>query len=259
METTEAGSPLDVRSRAYWDAHIHDVAVTSHPPGSPGFFADLEAYHFEKLHHLLRLVDFEGLRGRRVLDVGCGPGVDLVRFAASGAVVTGIDASRTAAALARQNARQRQLPAGIAVADGEALPFPSGSFDYVFAHGVIQYTAHPERLVNEVRRVLVDGGTAFLQVYNRRSWLQALSTLTKVDLEHEDAPVLRRYTHAEFRRLLTGFSEVRLITERFPVRTRLHKGWKAALFNHLFVGSFNALPRVLTRRFGWHLIAICRR
>src|SRR5687767_11091391 len=139
--TTEAGRPLDARIREYWDAHIHDVAITSHPVGSPGFFADLDAYHFEKLHHLLRLVDFEGLRGRRVLDVGCGPGVDLVRFAAAGAVATGVDASRTAVALARRNAGQRQLSAALAVAEGEALPFPTASFDYVFAHGVVQYAA----------------------------------------------------------------------------------------------------------------------
>jgi len=35
--------------RGYWDAHIHDLEITKHPVGSPGFFADLDAYHFEKL------------------------------------------------------------------------------------------------------------------------------------------------------------------------------------------------------------------
>jgi len=257
--TMEAKGPLNARVREYWDAHIHDLAVTSHPAGSPGFFADLEAYHFEKLHHLLRLVDLTALRGRRVLDVGCGAGVDLVRFAASGAFAIGVDASRAAVALASRNAQQRGLHVPFAVADGEALPFPAGSFDYVFAHGIVQYAADAQRIVDEARRVLADGGTAFVQVYNRRSWLNALSKLMKVDLEHEDAPVLRRYTHAEFAALLRGFRDVRLITERFPVRTRLHKGWKGALFNHLFVGAFNALPRALTGRLGWHLIAICRK
>ena len=51
----------------------------------------------------------------------------------------------------------------------------------------------------------------------------------------------------------------RVITERFPVRTRLHGGWKGMLFNTLFVGTFNAMPRSVTRRLGWHLIAICRK
>ena len=250
---------LSARVRAYWDAHIHDLAITRHPVGSRGFFADLDQYHFEKLHHLLRLVDFEGQRGRRVLDVGCGAGVDLARFAAAGARATGVDLSPRAIELARQNLGQRGLHARLAVADGEALPFHADSFDYVFAHGVVQYTADPRRLVAEVRRVLAPGGTAFLQVYNRRSWLNALSKLMKVDLEHEDAPVLLKYTPGEFSTLLDGFSDVRLITERFPVKTRLHRGWKGALFNHLFVGTFNAMPRGWTERLGWHLLAICRK
>jgi SAM-dependent methyltransferase len=247
------------RIRAYWNAHIHDLAITRHPVGSPGFFTDLDEYHFEKLHHLLRLVDFDAQRGRRVLDVGCGTGVDLVRFARAGAEATGVDAASSAISLARANLAHRDLPARLAVADGEQLPFPDATFDYVFAHGVLQYTANDRRLADECRRVLRPAGTAFFQGYNRISWLNALSKLMKVDLEHVDAPVLKKYSPREFRSLLAGFSDVTIVTERFPVRSRLHGGWKGALFNGAFVGTFNALPRTLTRRFGWHLIAICHK
>jgi ubiquinone/menaquinone biosynthesis C-methylase UbiE len=245
--------------RGYWNARIHDLAITAHPVGSAGFFADLDAYHFEKLHHLRRLVEFEGPPGRRVLDVGCGTAVDLVHFARGGAEATGVDVSEAAIALARQNLAHQALRARLLVADGEALPFRDESFDYVFAHGVVQYTPDDRRLVDECRRVLRPGGRAFVQVYNRVSWLNALSKLMKVDLEHVDAPVLRMYSHAEFRGLLRGFSDVRLMAERFPVKSRLHGGWKGALFNHLFVGTFNALPRRAVERFGWHLLAIATR
>jgi SAM-dependent methyltransferase len=245
--------------RAYWNDHIHDLAITRHPVGSPGFFADLDAYHFEKLHHLPALVGFEERRGQRVLDVGCGAGVDLVRFAKAGARAIGVDIAMAAVALARANLVQQQLTAPLVAGDGEALPFATDTFDYVFAHGVVQYTADDRGLVESCRRVLRPGGVAFFQVYNRVSWLNALSRLMRVDLEHVDAPVLRLYSHREFKKLLDGFSDVRLITERFPVKSRLHGGWKGALFNHLFVGSFNALPRAWTRSLGWHLIAICRK
>src|SRR6266542_4384124 len=195
--------------RAYWTRHIHDLEITRHPVGSRGFFDDLDQYHFEKLHHLLRLVDFDGYRSRSVLEVGCGAGVDLARFAKGGATVTGVDLARAAIDLARANFAQQGLEGRFEVADGEHLPFPDNSFDLVYAHGVVQYTADPRQLVQECHRVLRPGGRAVFQVYNRISWLNALSKLMKVGLEHDDAPVLLKFSVGEFRRLLAGFREIR--------------------------------------------------
>ena len=252
-------APLTARVRAYWNEHIHDLAITSHPVGSPGFFQDLDEYHFDKLHHLVQLVPFDGLRGKRVLDVGCGTGVDLVRFAQGGAIAIGVDLADSAITLARQNFAQRGLAVKLVVGDAERLPLAEASVDYVFAHGVVQYSGDGQRVVDEVRRVLRPGGEAVFQVYNRISWLNALSKLMRVDLEHEGAPVLRKYSPDEFRALLGGFSNVRLVFERFPVKSRLHGGWKGLAFNTMFVGTFNALPRSWVERYGWHLLAFCRK
>jgi SAM-dependent methyltransferase len=246
------------RVRAYWNAHIHDLEITTHPVGSPGFFADLDQYHFEKLHHLPRLVPFDDVKGQDVLEVGCGAGTDLVRFARGGATVHGVDLAESAIALATANFAQQGLAADLRVASGEALPYADASFDLVYAHGVVQYTADDRKLVAECRRVLKPGGLAIFQVYNRRSWLNALSSIMKVGLEHEDAPVLKKYAWGEFAALLGGFREVRIVAERFPVKSRLHGGWKGVAFNTFFVGTFNALPRPLVRKLGWHLLAFCK-
>lgn len=243
--------------REYWNRHIHDLEITRHPVGSRGFFDDLDQYHFEKLHHLLRLVPFESSRGKSILEVGCGAGVDLARFAKGGADVTGVDLSASAIALARANFEQQLLRGRFEIADGERLPFADDTFDLVFAHGVVQYTPDPRRLIEECRRVLKPGGDAIFQVYNRLSWLNALSKLMKVGLEHEDAPVLKKFSIGEFRSMLSGFHHVRIVPERFPVKSRLHGGWKGAVYNSLFVATFNALPRAIVRRFGWHLLAFC--
>jgi SAM-dependent methyltransferase len=243
--------------REYWERHIHDLDITKHPVGSRGFFDDLDQYHFEKLHHLLRLVDFNGWSGRSVLEVGCGAGVDLARFARGGAHVSGVDLTVSAIALARANFSQQQLAGRFEVADAERLPFGDHIFDLVYAHGVVQYTANPQQLIDECHRVLKPGGKAVFQVYNRISWLNALSKLMKVGLEHDDAPVILKYSAGEFRQLLGKFRDVRIVPERFPVKSRLHGGWKGALYNGLFVSTFNALPRALVRRFGWHLLAFC--
>jgi SAM-dependent methyltransferase len=252
-----AGPDLTRHVRAYWNARIHDLEMTTRPVGSREFFEELEDYRFDKLAYLPRVVDFGGYRGKRVLEIGCGIGTDLVRFAKGGSRVAGVDLSETAIGLARRNFESHGLEALLLVADGGALPFADGTQDVVYAHGVLQYAANPRRIVEEAQRVLAPGGAAIFMVYNRVSWLHALSKLMKVELEHEDAPVLRLYSIPEFRDLIRGFSKTTIVPERFPVKSRLHKGWKAAAYNSLFVGAFNAIPRPLVRRFGWHLMAIC--
>lgn len=244
---------------AYWNTRIHDLEMTTHPVGTRAFFDDLDDYRFDKLHYLPRLVDFNGFAGKRVLEIGCGIGTDLVRFARGGARVTGIDLAQTSIDLARQNFAIHDLDAeDLRVADGAALPFDQAAFDVVYCHGVLQYAADAPAVVAEARRVLRPGGVAIFMVYNRVSWLHAMSKVMKVGLEHGDAPVLKLYSIPEFRALLAPFGTVEIVPERFPVASRLHKGWKATAYNKIFVGTFNALPRAWVRRYGWHLMAFCR-
>ena len=139
--------------------------------------------------------------------------------------------------------------------NGESMQFRDDMFDVVYAHGVLQYTADTEKMIAEIHRVLRPGGEAILMVYNRYSWLNLMRKVTKVPLEHEDAPVLKKFSVRELKLLLHPFQDYRIIPERFPVKTKLHSGWKARLFNHVFVGMFNLMPRLWVRPFGWHLMA----
>lgn len=239
----------------YWNDHIHDLEIATEPAGTAGFFRQLDEYRFDKLKYLPQVVDFNGYAGQRLLEVGCGVGLDLARFCRGGAQVTGIDIAETAVVLAQQNFVQQGLDADLCVMNGEALQFTDCSFDVVYAHGVLQYTADPEKMVREIYRVLRPRGRAILMVYNRHSWLNAMSKFMNVGLEHEDAPVLRKYTVAEFRDLLRPFTEVEIVPDRFPVKTRLHRGLKATLYNDVFVSAFNMLPRQWVRPLGWHLMA----
>lgn len=244
---------------AYWNTRIHDLEMTTHPVGTREFFDDLDDYRFDKLHYLPLLVDFNGFAGKRVLEIGCGIGTDLVRFARGGARVTGIDLAQASIDLARKNFELHGLQAeDLRVADGAALPFDRASFDVVYCHGVLQYAADAAAIVAEARRVVRPDGLAIFMVYNRVSWLQAMSRVMKVGLEHGDAPVLQLYSIPEYRALLAPFGDVEIVPERFPVASRLHKGWKATVYNTIFVGTFNALPRAWVRPYGWHLMAFCR-
>jgi len=260
VETTtqEVTPSLDAKLleiKRYWNEHIHDLELAKHPVGTKGFFEDLDEYRFDKLRYLPRVVNFDGYRGKKLLEVGCGIGIDLVRFARGGAVVTGVDLAETAIDLAKKNFELNGLSGDLRVGNGEALEFEDNTFDVVYAHGVLQYTADAQKMVDELRRVVKPGGEVITMVYNRNSWLNLLSVTLGVALEHEDAPVLKKYSLAEYRALLSKFSRVEIVPERFPVKSRLHKGVKAIFFNTFFVPLFNLIPRSLTRNTGWHLMA----
>lgn len=253
--TTGRSADLTQRVKTYWENHIHDVAVVRHPPGTPEFFAELAEYRFDKQRYLFDVIDFAAYGGRELLEVGCGVGIDLVEFSKRGARVTGVDLSRTAIDLAKVHFDLRGVSGRLQVMDGERLAFATSAFDVVYAHGVLPYTANVHRMLDEIHRVLKPGGEAILQVYNRRSWLYALSKVMKTRLEHEDSPAFHVHTQVEFRRMLSRFAGVRLTMARFPVKTRLHRGLKGILYNAMFVGCFNAIPRPLVQGLGWHIVA----
>ena len=193
--------------------------------------------------------------GSRVLDVGCGVGNDLSRFVKAGARVTGIDLAEHSIELAKRNFEFRELPGKFLVMNGEDMELPDASFDVVFCHTVLHFTPDPEKMIAEILRVLRPGGMAILMTVNRNSWLNFLHRLLNVEIDHLDSPIFYKYSIKEFRAMLSGFESVEIVPERFPVRTKVHHGIKAKLFNLLFVDLFNALPKRLVRRTGHHLMA----
>lgn len=241
--------------RDFWNNHVHDWKVAKSPAGTKDFFEEIEEYRYEKLDYLPGAVGFERFAGKTVLDLGCGVGNDLARFAKAGAVVTGVDLAEHSIQLARANFRFRGLEGEFMVMNGEGLSLPDDSFDAVFCHTVLHFTPDPAAMVAEIHRVLKPGGEAIIMTVNRRSWMNLLHKLMKVEIDHLDSPVFYQFTSGEFRNLLGRFRNVRIVPHRFPVRTKVHEGFKARLFNLLFVDVFNALPRSLVRRTGHHLIA----
>jgi ubiquinone/menaquinone biosynthesis C-methylase UbiE len=116
-----------------------------------------------------RYVDFHGLAGKDVLEVGCGSGIAVQLFAEAGANVTAVDLTPWAVATTRKRLEAFGLDGEVLEADGENLPFGDASFDLVFSWGVIHHTTDMERALGELVRVLRPAGTLVLMLYHRRS------------------------------------------------------------------------------------------
>jgi len=105
--------------------------------------------------------------GSRVLDLGCGPGVQLAEVNARGCRAMGADVSLCALRRARL--------AGLRViaARAEALPFRDRSFDGVLCKVVVPYTEEAEA-VAEIARILRPGGCAILALHGAGYYLRYL-------------------------------------------------------------------------------------
>jgi SAM-dependent methyltransferase len=105
---------------------------------------------------LARLGD---LRGRSVLDFGCGHGMAAVVLARAGARVTAFDLSRGYLAEAAARAAANGVAVDFVQADGERLPFADAAFDGVWGNAVLHHL-DLARAGRELWRVLRPGGVA---------------------------------------------------------------------------------------------------
>src|SRR4051794_26618513 len=99
------------------------------------------------------------VRGRRLLDFGCGHGMAAVVLARAGARVTAFDLSPGYAAEAKDRAAANGVRAAVVVADGEHLPFADGSFDAVWGSAILHHLDLPIA-ARELHRVLRPSGVA---------------------------------------------------------------------------------------------------
>lgn len=99
------------------------------------------------------------VRGKRVLDYGCGHGMAAVVLARAGGDVTAFDLSPGYVAEACQRAVANGVEVRTLVADAEHLPFPDRLFDAVWGNAILHHL-DLRQAASELRRVLRPGGVA---------------------------------------------------------------------------------------------------
>jgi ubiquinone/menaquinone biosynthesis C-methylase UbiE len=102
------------------------------------------------------------VRGKTVLDLGCGSGEDVVILAERGAQVVGIDISPDLVAIAQQRIGNANLTATVKVGDAYNTGLPDESVDVIFCIALIH---HLDIKVarDEMWRILRKGGTVILK------------------------------------------------------------------------------------------------
>ena len=105
------------------------------------------------------------VRGKKVLDVGCGGGSFVYLLAKAGADATGVENEELGLEFARENLASvggENLHYAFVHGSANELPFKPESFDVVVSCEVIEHLEEPENMLSEVSRVLKKGGKFIL-------------------------------------------------------------------------------------------------
>ncbi|HFD39950.1 MAG TPA: bifunctional 2-polyprenyl-6-hydroxyphenol methylase/3-demethylubiquinol 3-O-methyltransferase UbiG [Anaerolineae bacterium] len=148
-------------------------------PAEVGKFEELasrwwdSASEFKPLHDInpLRL-DFidqrAHLKGKRVVDVGCGGGILSESMAARGAEVVGIDAGKAPLTVARLHALESGIELDYRQLTAEQLAEEEPeSFDVVTCMEMLEHVPDPASVLRACARLVKPGGDVFLSTINR--------------------------------------------------------------------------------------------
>lgn len=115
----------------------------------------------------------EELRGKWVLDAGCGAGRFIDAASASGGQIVGVDISSAIDAAAESLAGRENVH--FVQASIYELPFKKGTFDYCYCIGVIQHTPDTFRSLASIAEVVKGSGKLAVTIYPRKPWTKLYS------------------------------------------------------------------------------------
>ena len=174
LDKTFAHIPIQ-EVKNYWNARPCNLKHSTKPQGTKEYFDEVEKRKFFVEPHLVDFADFPSVRGKKVLEIGCGLGTTTINFAKAGAQkVTAVDLSDKSISLAKQRAEVNQLTGQIefynANAEEISKVLPKEKYDLIFSFGVIHHTPHPEKVLQELHKFLSPNGKIKIMVYYRYSW-----------------------------------------------------------------------------------------
>ena len=128
------------------------------------------------MHHIVDHLDKTGTC--TILDAGGGTGNWTIELAAKGHRLTLIDVSAKSVEVAREKAASRQLNVDFIVGNVEETDLPDATFDFILCLGPLMYSPEPQRMLEEMNRLLKPGGTMCLEFYNGLGWAIESSNLS---------------------------------------------------------------------------------
>lgn len=188
------------------------------------WYASITRKSMDEFRGLARRVAGQIPAGSRVLEVAPGPGYFAIELAKLGNYqVTGLDISHTLVEIARQNAVNAGVHVDFREGNAASMPFEDGAFDFLLCRAAFKNFSQPVRALQEMCRVLREGGHALIidlrrdasqesisQAVNRMGLGTANSIITKLTFRF--MLLKRAYTRRELEQFLaqTKFGRIEI-------------------------------------------------
>lgn len=145
---------------------MSDLVTTVPEPTGERFIPEIMGGELIDAEHQLRYrFALAHVRGKRVLDAGCGVGWGSKLLVEAGAAaVVGVDISSEAI----EDCRRRVPEAEFRMGDLQDLPCETDAFDIIVCFEALEHTSDTSRTLDELRRVLAPGGMLFVSSPNPR-------------------------------------------------------------------------------------------
>lgn len=118
------------------------------------------------------------LNNKTILDVGCGGGILTESLAKQGAVVTGIDLSEAALAVAKNHATQENLNINYqSITVEELAELQPASFDLITCMELLEHVPDPASIIAACAKLLKPGGEIYFSTINRNPKAYAFAIL----------------------------------------------------------------------------------
>ena len=247
--------------REYWNAHPLGLQYVTNKDieiGSPEFFAHIRPWmNPYKFPWIMERIEREAksLKGKHLIEIGCGMGYDSLEFLKRGVRVTATDLTPNAVEFARCHFAVEGVEAEeVRTANALDLPFRDNTFDAAWANGVLHVTGDTLRAIREVRRVLKPGGRAIIShFYRKPSWMYLMHHLGRENIEYkeEDPPVNEFLTEKEILAMFEGYTVVEAVQEHHRALPVRRDGLKAWLYRSVFTPLYNRIPEPMAKSFAY--------
>jgi len=99
------------RVRQFWNTHINNEYYTKSDRASEEYFKEITLKRYKHHYHLPELFEKIGDgQGRKLLEIGCGIGIDTVSLAKQGFDINAIDLTESAIEISQKRAQELKLP-----------------------------------------------------------------------------------------------------------------------------------------------------